>query len=132
MTDTANLQSHQLRLTVKQIANLWNVSERMIYSARELIRTGREDIIAEVMAGRLKMHPALKLAKPEKYGDGRNYRPGDDAYSALVRAWNRCSDDERSLFTARLLAQMRAQDTPPQMNRTAPAIRAVQPQGRRS
>jgi hypothetical protein len=104
MTDTANLQSHHLRLTVKQIANLWNVSERMIYSARELIRTGREDIIAEVMAGRLKMHPALKLAKPEKYGDGRNYRPGDDHYSALVRAWNRCTDEERGLFIARLLA----------------------------
>jgi hypothetical protein len=73
-------------------------------SARELIRTGHEDIIAEVMAGRLKMHPALKLAKPEKYGDGRNYRPGDDAYSALVRAWNRCTDEERGLLIARLLA----------------------------
>ena len=34
------------------------------------------------MAGRLKMHAALKLAKPEKYGSGRNYRPGDDHYSA--------------------------------------------------
>jgi hypothetical protein len=78
VTDTAHLQSPQRRLTVKQIAKLWNVSERMIYSALELIRTGREDICDEVIAGRLKMHAALKLAKPEKYGSGRNYRPGDD------------------------------------------------------
>jgi hypothetical protein len=49
-----------------------------VYKARELIHTGREDICDEVMTGRLKMHAALKLAKPEKYGSGRNYRPGDD------------------------------------------------------
>ena len=40
MTDTAHLQSPQHRLTVKQIAKLWNVSERMIYLARELTAPG--------------------------------------------------------------------------------------------
>ena len=103
MKGTAKLQSP--RLTVKQAAAIMHVSERTIYKARELVRTRRADLEAEVMAGRLKLDAALKLARPEKYGDGRNYKPGDDGrYSALVRAWNRCSDEERALFTAKLHA----------------------------
>ena len=89
-TTTANLQpSH---LTTKQIANVFNVSERMIYMARELRRTGRDDLGAECMAGRLTILGALKIAKPEKYAK----QP--DPLEALVAAWCRCDPQSQTAF----------------------------------
>ena len=45
---TANLQTG---MTVKQAAKALNVSERGIYDARRLIRTGRTDLVAAVERG---------------------------------------------------------------------------------
>jgi hypothetical protein len=47
---TANLQANTT-LTVKQATKLLNVSERLLYMARELMNTGRADVVAEVEAG---------------------------------------------------------------------------------
>lgn len=94
---SANLQTG---LTVKQIAEKAGVSERMIYMARELCGTGREDLCDKVVAGELSLIAALKFVKPEKY-DRRRSRT-----DALVRAWNACTDDERAMFIARVLAEM--------------------------
>ena len=95
-----------LRLTVRDCARIMNVSERSVYRARELIRTGRADLEAEVMAGKLSLLGALKAAKPEKYGHERNMRPGDDRYDALVRTWNACDDDGRARFIVKLRAML--------------------------
>jgi hypothetical protein len=100
--DTANWQSETPKLTMKQAAAVMNVSERSVYRAKELIATGREDLADEIMAGRLTLLGALKIAKPEKYGAGRNYQPGADKYAALVKAWNNCDEDERARFIGSL------------------------------
>ena len=100
--DSANWQSETPRLTVRQAAAVMNVSERSVYRAKELIATGREDLADEIMAGRLTILAALKIAKPEKYGAGRNYRTGDDRYDALVKTWNACDEDERARFIGSL------------------------------
>lgn len=51
-----------LHITVKQAARLINVSERMIYDARRLTRTGRDDLVTQVKAGEMSIHRALILA----------------------------------------------------------------------
>ncbi len=80
--DTANLQSgNKSRLTVKQAAILMNVSERTIYMARELKRTGREDLVTAVEQGKMSLHAALKLARPKRYAKSKYAR------SALMSAW---------------------------------------------
>ena len=71
-----------------------NVSERSIYKARELLNTGREDLIAAVDQGRLTIHAALKLAKPEKYDKPR------DGLKALQSGWLRSPKQEQLLFLA--------------------------------
>ena len=94
---TAHVQSH---ITVKQFAEILNVSERGIYNARELVRTGRADLIDRVWAGEMSVRGALKLAKPEKYTP----KPvGEVRYDALVKAWNACTEDQRAAFVAHIL-----------------------------
>ena len=85
---TANLQT---KTTVKQAAVLMNVSERSIYSARRLFKSGRDDLIAAVERGDMSINKALSIA----YGQHRTSR-----YKRLVRAWNACDEDERQRFLA--------------------------------
>jgi hypothetical protein len=87
----------QAQFTVKQAARLMNISERMVYMARELVATGREDLLEQVEAGKLSTLGALKLAKPEKYDKPK------DRFTALVRAFNACDDDERDRFVFEIL-----------------------------
>ncbi len=61
---TANLQAKGL--TVKQAAQLMNVSERSVYYARKLARSGRQDLCGRVERGELRISAALKLAYPEE------------------------------------------------------------------
>ncbi len=84
---TANLQTG---MTVKQAAKALNVSERCIYNARRLIRTGRTDLIAAVERGDMSLNKALVLTKEKK-------QPAS-AYQRLIRAWNACSEDEQGRF----------------------------------
>ena len=65
---TAHLQQ---RVTVRAAALLMNVSERSVYMARELQATGRNDICAEVDAGRLTIAGALKLAETREVREAR-------------------------------------------------------------
>jgi hypothetical protein len=96
---------------------MWNVSERSVYMAKELVATGREDLADKVHLGKLSLLGALKLALPHKYGSGRNYRPGDDRYDALIRAWNACDEREKSRFIFKIIDRLkreeeRARDAP--------------------
>jgi hypothetical protein len=88
---TANLQ----RLTIRQLAAAFNVSERSIYMAGELLRTGRSDLNEAVEAGRMTLLAALREAKPEKYG-----KKASDNFKTLQKAWLKASRDERILFRA--------------------------------
>ena len=107
---TANLQSPADRVTIKQAAKEFQVSERMVYMARELMATGQSDLIAKVDSGALTLHGALKLALPQKYGSGRNYRPGDDHYDALIRAWNACDEREQSRFIFKIIDRLKREE----------------------
>lgn len=82
---TANLHT-----TVKQQAAAAGVSVRMIYLARQLIATGRDDLVEKVRAGGMTMNRALieAGAKP----------PPDNKSQALFAAWNLASDAERQAF----------------------------------
>ena len=86
---TAKLQS---RPTIKQIAIAAGVSERTLYMAIELIRTGREDLQMACLAGDMSLHAALKTAKPAKYSSEA------DRLAALRKAWLACSSDEAAAF----------------------------------
>ncbi len=83
---TANLQTG---MTVKQAAKALNVSERGIYDARRLIRTGRTDLVAAVKRGDMSVNKALVLAGEKQ---------PVSAYQRLCRAWNACSEDEQGRF----------------------------------
>ncbi len=83
---TANLQTE---MTVKQAAKVMNVSERGIYNARRLIRTGRTDLIAAVDRGDMSVNKALVLAGEKQPAS---------AYQRLIRAWNACSEDVQVRF----------------------------------
>jgi hypothetical protein len=85
MSESANLQ----RLTVKQAAQLLNVSERSIYSARRVVRLGRHDLVAKMQAGELTVHAALRIAEN---------KPRPTTWDRLVRAWNNATDDDRGRF----------------------------------
>jgi len=86
--ETANLQ----RLSIAAAARLMNVSERSAYMARELMRTNRTDLCQDVENGKLSLLAALRQAKPAKYD-----KP-PDRISALLKAWHKCSVEERNAF----------------------------------
>ncbi len=83
---TANLQTG---MTVKQAAQAMNVSERCVYNARRLIRTGRTNLVAAVQRGDTSLNKALVLAGEKQPAS---------AYERLIRAWNACSEDEQGRF----------------------------------
>jgi hypothetical protein len=58
MSDPANLQSG---LTVKQAARALNVSERMVYMARRIVRSGRQDLITACTRGELSVNAAVRI-----------------------------------------------------------------------
>jgi hypothetical protein len=89
MTRTANLQ-----MTVKDAARLMNVSERMVYMARELLATGCEDLCEGVQQGRMSLLAAVKAAKPEKYLKTRSEQP----LSRLKSEWQKASEAQRATF----------------------------------
>ena len=64
-------------------------TERGIYNARRLIRTGRTDLIAAVERGNMSLNKALMLAGEKQPAS---------AYQRLIRAWNACSEDEQARF----------------------------------
>lgn len=92
---SANLQ----KVSVKQAAKMMNVSERMVYEAARLRRSGRVDLIQQVEAGELILHRALILA-------GLKREP--DKLRALCNAWTRCSEGERAQFIDILKAATKA------------------------
>lgn len=81
MTKPANLP----RLTQKQLAVAFNVSERGIRMAGVVLRL-RPDLEAEVMAGRMSLNEAHRIATGKA-------KP--TSWDRLVRAWNNASDDDR-------------------------------------
>ena len=85
---TANLQTG---MTMKQAAEVMNVSERSVYSARRLLRSGRDDLRAAVERGDMSLNKALSIA----YGKRRASR-----YERLMRAWNACDEAEQQRFLA--------------------------------
>ena len=84
----ANLQG----MSARDAAKMMNVSERMVYMALELQRSGRGDLIAAVEAGGMSLHRALGLAKPARYGSRR------DGCATLFRAWQAAAPAERAAF----------------------------------
>ncbi len=80
-----------LHITVKQAAALMNVSERMVYEARRLYRTGRADLIEQVKAGTLSLHRALILA-------GVKQPKIKTSFDVLKFAWISASNAERQSF----------------------------------
>jgi hypothetical protein len=80
------------RITIKQAAAAMNVSERLVYMALELQRTGREDLVQAVKQGRMTVLAALKIAKPEKYCKFAARKP------TLKQAWQAANEDERRTF----------------------------------
>jgi hypothetical protein len=80
-------------MTVKQGAALMSVSERMVYMCKRVMRM-RPDLGDAMTRGELSAHAALKIAT------GRNSQP--DRYDALIRAFNRCSADEKARFLVSL------------------------------
>jgi hypothetical protein len=55
------------RAHVREAAERFNISERTVWKSVELLTSGREDLIREVDAGRMTLHRAMKIAKPERY-----------------------------------------------------------------
>lgn len=90
-TRTANLHG----LTVAQAAKAMNVSERMVFDAIKLRRSGRADLVQRVQAGELTIHRALIEA-------GLKRKPTSSRLDALCHAWNRCNRAERLAFIERL------------------------------
>jgi hypothetical protein len=69
------------------------VSERSIYYARQLNRSGRADLMEAVQRGEMNLFAALR----ELTGTRLPTR-----FEKLVLAWNRCDDADRARFIAAL------------------------------
>jgi hypothetical protein len=74
-----------LRIRVKVLG----LGERYFYYARELQRSGRDDLKKAVERGEMKLSAAIRELRGERL---------PDRYDKLVMAWNRCSDEERDRF----------------------------------
>jgi hypothetical protein len=80
-------------ISVRATADAMAISERLLNYARELQRSGREDLMAAVERGEMTVAGAVielhGIALPDRYGK-------------LVQAWNRCDEDERARFLTAL------------------------------
>lgn len=83
---SANLQAPGL--TIKQIATLMNVSERLIYMART-VRRLRPDLGDEITAGKMSVHAAWIIATGKT-------KP--TSWDRLVAAWNNANESDKSRF----------------------------------
>ncbi|MEX0319029.1 MAG: hypothetical protein AB3N21_13810 [Ruegeria sp.] len=94
MTDDqpANLRP---RVTVKQAAELMNVSERSVYLARAVNRL-RPDLATEIEAGRLSINEAHRIATGKS-------KP--TCWDRLVKAWSAASPAEQKRFYSMLRQQ---------------------------
>jgi hypothetical protein len=79
-------------LTIKQAAEVMNVSERMIYMARAVQRS-RPDLADKIAEGTMSMAEAYRLTTK---------KPKPTSYSRLVKAWNAASTQDQG----RLLAEL--------------------------
>ena len=80
-----------LHITVKQAAEMMNVSERMVYEAKRLYKTGRADLWEQVKAGTLTLHRALILAGVKS--------PSIKTQICILKsAWVSATDAERRAF----------------------------------
>lgn len=104
---TANLQPS--RVTVKDAARLMNVSERLIYMAKEVERL-RPDLVPRIEAGELSLNKALRLAKG---------KPKPTSWDRLVRAWNNATEDDRARLALWILRAEREQNPVADRLRTA-------------
>jgi hypothetical protein len=80
-------------MTARQAAQQMSVSERSVYTARRIIRSGRQDLIDACERGEMSLNAALKQI------DGP---PKQDRYAALCRAWNAANADEQGRFLVAL------------------------------
>lgn len=83
---TANLQT---KITIMEAAKLMNVSERSVYMAMKVLRSGRQDLIDAVDKGEISTNKAVSMlenkSKPTKY-------------DRLAKAWGACSEEEKVRF----------------------------------
>lgn len=82
----ANL--HVSKFTVRQAAEMMNVSVRSVYDARKLLQSGRDDLVAQCESGKLSIHRALILAGLKK----------SPVKVSLRNAWASASEKERTEF----------------------------------
>ena len=83
---TANLQT---KITVPVAAKLMNVSERLIYMAMKVQRSGRQDLIYGIEKGEISVNKAVSMLEN---------RPKPTSYDRLVKAWGACSEEEKARF----------------------------------
>lgn len=72
-------------MTVKDAARVMNISERTVYKASK-VRQLRPDLGEELMAGRMSMDEAYRIATG---------KPKETSWDRLARAWNSATDDDR-------------------------------------
>jgi len=80
--------------SIRAKAKTAGLSERSLYYAREIMRSGREDLVAATQHGEMTIGAAIR--------ELRGTAP-PDRFNKLVSAWNRCSDDEQLRFLRLLL-----------------------------
>lgn len=79
--------------TTKQLAEAFNISERIIYMARA-VRRLRPDLAAKCEAGEMKLGEAYRITKGKA-------KP--TSWDRLLRAWNNASEDDRGRFMLTLM-----------------------------
>ena len=88
---TANLQARpQRRLTTRDAARLMNVSERMIYKIRQILRV-RPDSGPLMRNGSMNAHEAWRIAFA---------KPKPTSWDRLVKAFLNATPDEQGQFIA--------------------------------
>jgi len=105
-TSAADAKSTGYGLTVKQAAELMNVSERQLYKSGKLLASGRQDLIEAVEFGKMTLHAAFSALDATP--------PRKDGLKALVRAWNAATVEERVVFKD-AVSKLSAADVEPQI-----------------
>lgn len=92
MTGKSHPANLQPSLTVKQAAELMNVSERTVYMALRVLRL-RPDLAAKMKAGSMSVNEAYRRT---------TNRAMPTSYDRLVTAWNAAGEHDRIRFIALL------------------------------